>query len=146
MKLIVRTGDPIGSGRELRRHDSRIEERFFKDFRKAAPEWDVIREPRPVETDGTLVFPDFELVDRRDPKCRWLLEIIGFWTPEYLTEKLRRLRAAGLERLILCIDAGRCCSEGDLPVNARVVRFQKRIDPGAVLAIVASGSSFSTPS
>ena len=145
-KLIVRTGDPIGSGRELRRYDSRVEERFFKDFRKAAPEWDVIREPRPIETEGTLVFPDFELVNRRDPRHRWLLEIIGFWTQEYLTEKLRRLRAAGIERLILCIDEGRCCSEADLPADARVVRFQKRIKPDAVLAIVASASAASAPS
>jgi uncharacterized protein len=136
-KLIVRTGDPIGAGRELRRHDSRVEERFFKDFRRAAPEWDVIREPRPLEAAGTLLFPDFELVHRRDPERRWLLEIIGFWTQQYLDEKLRRLRAAGFDRLILCIDESRCCSEGDLPANAKIIRFQKRIDPRAVLALVA---------
>ena len=32
------------------------------------------------------------------------LEIAGFWTPDYLTTKLRRLRSAGLDRLVICIE------------------------------------------
>jgi hypothetical protein len=134
--FIVRSGDPIGPGRELARYDSRLEERFAKDFGRAAPQWDVIREPQPVVTDGTLIFPDFELAHRHDPERRWLLEIVGFWTREYLLEKLRRLRAARLERLILCIDEKRACRDEDLPVDARIIRYRNRIDPRAVLAIV----------
>ncbi|HEY3233956.1 MAG TPA: DUF790 family protein, partial [Polyangiaceae bacterium] len=134
--LEVRSGDPIGPGRELRRHDSRLEERFEKAFRRAAPDWDVIREPNPVEADGVLVFPDFELLHRRDPERRWYLEIVGFWTREYLDEKLRRLRAAGIDRLVLCIDEKRCCKDEELPPNARVVRYKKRIDPRTVLAML----------
>lgn len=38
-----------------------------------------------MEAAGTLIFPDFELVHRRERERRWLLEIAGFWTPEYLT-------------------------------------------------------------
>lgn len=135
-KLIVRSGDPIGSGRELPRHDSHLEERFERDFRRAAPDWDVVREPRPVEAGGTLIFPDFELFHRREPARRWLLEIAGFWTPDYLTKKLERLRAAGLERLVLCIDERRQCSDAELPGNARVVRYKKRIDPAAILSVI----------
>jgi len=135
-RLVVRSGDPIGAGRELARHDSRLEERFERDFRRAAAAWDVIREPRPVDAAGTLVFPDFELVHRRDSERRWLLEIAGFWTPEYLESKLRRLRAAGLDRLVLCIDERRQCAETELPRHARVVRYRNRIDPTAILAII----------
>jgi predicted nuclease of restriction endonuclease-like RecB superfamily len=134
--LVVRSGDPIRAGRELAKHDSRLEERFDNDFRRAAPEWDLVREPRPVEADGTLVFPDFELIHRRDSGRRWLLEIVGFWTPDYLTQKLRRLRAARLDRLILCIDERRRCAETDIPRDASVVRYKNRIDPASVLAIV----------
>lgn len=137
--LVVRSGDPIGAGRELSRHDSRLEERFERDFRRAAPEWDVVREPRPVDAAGTLVFPDFELFHRRDPARRWLLEIAGFWTPEYLETKLRRLREAGLERLVLCIDERRRCTAAELPRDARVVRYKNRIDPADVLAALGSG-------
>lgn len=38
-----------------------------------------------------------------------LLEIVGFWTADYVAKKLRRWRAAGLGRLILSIDAARNC-------------------------------------
>jgi predicted nuclease of restriction endonuclease-like RecB superfamily len=134
--FVLRSGDPIGAGRELARHDSRLEERFDRDFRRAAQDWDVIREPRPVSSGNTLIFPDFELVHRGDKNRRWLLEIVGFWTQKYLTEKLERLRAAGIERLVLCIDQNRHCAEGDLPRNARVIRYKTKIDPRAVLAII----------
>lgn len=136
-KLVVRSGDPIGAGRELARHDSRLEARFERDFRRAAPDWDVVREPRPVEAGGTLVFPDFELFHRRDQERRWLLEIAGFWTPDYLTTKLRRLRNAGLERLVICIDERRGCADSEIPPDARLVRYKNRIDPGVVLSIIA---------
>jgi predicted nuclease of restriction endonuclease-like RecB superfamily len=135
-KLVVRSGDPIAPGRELTRHDSRLEERFERDFRRAAPTWDVVREPRPVEAAGTLIFPDFELLNRRDPERRWLLEIAGFWTPEYLESKLGRLRAAGLHRLVLCIDERRPCTDAEFPRDARVIRYRNRIDPAAVLAVI----------
>jgi hypothetical protein len=136
--FILRSGDPIAVGDELARYDSRVEERFARDFRRAAPGWDVIREPRPVETGGALTFPDFELIHRGDPKRRWLLEVVGFWTAEYLKEKLERLRVAGLTRLILCIDARRQCHDDAFPDEARVIRYKSRIDPRAVVAIIGS--------
>jgi hypothetical protein len=89
-----------------------------------------------VETSGTLIFPDFELAHRHNPEHRWLLEIVGYWTSEYLNEKLRRLRAARLDRLILCIDEKRCCRGEDLPEDARMVRYRNRIDPREVLKII----------
>jgi predicted nuclease of restriction endonuclease-like RecB superfamily len=137
-KLMVRSGDPIGSGRELAKFDSRLEQRFAKEFGRATTEWDVVREPRPLNAGGTLVFPDFELVSRREPERRWFVEIAGFWTPEYLTGKLERLRAAGIERLVLCIDERRKCSDSELPREARIVRYKNRVDPATILAIIQS--------
>lgn len=94
------------------------------------------REPEPVESGEFLVFPDFAVVHRHDTSRRFLLEIVGFWTPDYLREKLSRLRAMPNIPLVLCIDRGLNCSAGELPPHARVVWFQKRIDPGAVLAVI----------
>ncbi len=143
--LVIRSGDPIRPGRELRRHDSKLEERFAEDFRRAAPEWDVVREPRPLDAGGTWIYPDFELVHRHDAGRRWLLEIVGFWTPSYLDHKLRRLQAAGLERFVLCIDEKRCCQEADLPPQARIIRYKTRIPPSAVLAIIAPTEAVPAP-
>lgn len=132
--VTVRSGDPLRPSRELAQYDSRLEARFAKDFRSVARDWNLVREPRPVESLGSLIFPDFELVHRHDGARRWLLEIIGFWTPKYLEEKLRHLRAAGLENVILCIDQERACSEAELVAGAKIIRFKRRIDVQAVLA------------
>ena len=134
--LAVRSGAPLGTGRALIRNESRIEDKFERDFRRAAPGWQLLCEPRPLASGSSLIFPDFELIHREDPSRRWLLEIVGFWTHRYLTEKLARLRAAGIERLVLCVDQKRQCAEEELPLDARLVRYKTRIDPRAVLAIV----------
>lgn len=134
--LIVRSGDPIGSGKELPAHDSRVEERFVRDFGRAATDWDIVREPHPVDANGTLIFPDFELVNRRQPKRRWLLEIVGYWTPDYLAKKFALLRAAKIDRLILCIDERRHCAEEALPECKGVIRYRSRVRPADVLAII----------
>jgi predicted nuclease of restriction endonuclease-like RecB superfamily len=63
------------------------------------------------------------------------------WTREYLEKKFAALRKANVANLILCVDAERGCSEGDLPLGARVVRFKRRIDPAAVLAFASQAVS-----
>ncbi len=129
-------GDPIAVGAMPRAYDSRLEERFARDFVRANLDWDLVREPEPVPAGEFLVFPDFAVVHRHDKSRRFLLEIVGFWTPDYLREKLGRLRAMPHIPLVLCIDRGLNCSAGELPPHARVVWFRRRIDPGAVLAVI----------
>jgi predicted nuclease of restriction endonuclease-like RecB superfamily len=133
LRIELAAGDPVFPAAEPRRHDSRLEERFARDFRRAAPLWDVVREPEPVEAAGRLLFPDFALVSRLDGR-RWLLEIVGFWTPEYLAGKLEAYRAANLPNLILCVDQARACATEPLGFSGRVVPFRRCIDPQAVLA------------
>jgi predicted nuclease of restriction endonuclease-like RecB superfamily len=89
-----------------------------------------------VRAGDGLIFPDFLLRHRQDPSRKFLVEIVGFWTREYLEKKLAGLRRANLDNLIVCVDADRGCSEGELPLGASVVRFTKTIDPRAVLALV----------
>jgi hypothetical protein len=134
--LQLATGDPIFPASAPRQYDSRIEERFAREFRRLAPEWDVVREPEPIAADHTLIFPDFALQRRSDPGRRWLLEIVGFWTPDYVARKLALYRTARISNLILCIDEARNCAEADLPLGALVVRFRRRVDPAAVLRAI----------
>jgi len=139
--LELGSADPIFPALETRLYDSLVEERFARDFRRAAPDWDVIREPEPIAAGGTLVFPDFALQHRQHPGRRWLLEIVGFWTPGYLTRKLAQYRAAGLPNLILCIDEQRNCADGDLPDKALVVRYKRRVDAAAVHRLLLDRAS-----
>ena len=132
----LRPGDPISIGEQPRVFDSRLEERFARDFTRANLEWDLVREPEPITAGDVLVFPDFAIVHRRDTSKRFLLEIVGYWTPEYLRAKLDRLRALPDAPLVLCIDRALNCSLEELPVQARVVWFKNRIEPRAVLAAI----------
>ena len=132
--ITVRSGDPIPAGRELQAYDSQLEQRFARDFTKLATDWDIIREPGPIDIGSGLVFPDFALVSRQRRECSAYLEIAGFWTRGYLEKKLTSLKRAGIERLILCIDEKRCCGEQDFPQGAEVIRYKRRIDAKQVLA------------
>jgi hypothetical protein len=144
-ELHLSSGDPIFPAAAPRAFDSRLEERFARDFARAAPDWDLIREPEAVRAGGSLVFPDFLAVHRLAPARRFFLEIVGFWTPEYLARKLASLRACGIPDLILAVDVDRRCAEGDLPPSARVVWYRRRVDPAAVLAAAAGLSGARGP-
>lgn len=141
-RLILDSKAPLPPSQEPREYDSQLEERFAREFRKLAIDWDLIREAEPVSASGTLIFPDFLLKHRRDPSRRWLLEIAGFWTPDYLSKKLERLRDAKIDNLILCVDEERNCSEAEFPSSAKVLFFRRKVDPARVLAIIEKELSF----
>ncbi|HJW68758.1 MAG TPA: DUF790 family protein [Candidatus Binatia bacterium] len=133
--LQLGSGAPIFPGKQPRLYDSKLEERFARDFRRIAPDWDVVREPEPVPAGDALIFPDFALQHRRDGR-RWLVEIVGFWTPQYVERKLALLRAARLGNLILCVDEARSCAEAKVSASTRVIAFCRRIDAAAVLRLI----------
>ena len=62
------------------------------------------RESTPVAAGDELFLPDFTLrhADGREA----LIEIVGFWTPEYLEAKARKIATAGLGALILVVYRG----------------------------------------
>jgi predicted nuclease of restriction endonuclease-like RecB superfamily len=70
-----------------------------------------------------------------DARGVWL-EVVGFWTPEYLARKLARYAAAGIRDVVLCVDGERACDDDDPPAGACVVRFTRRIDAGALAQLL----------
>ena len=114
---------PPGAGRplsyalddssELRTHfkgsgmfDSRLEEDFAKEFEEkyggAKRKWELAREDELILVGDTVMIPDFSLTHRKDGR-RVLIEIIGFWHPQYIGRKLKKVREAGRSDLILLI-------------------------------------------
>jgi len=116
-----------------------------RDLAHLDPQWDVIREPEAVQAGATLIFPDLALVRRGPPERRFLVEVMGYWTPEYVHHKLARLRAARLDNLVFCVDEARNCGNEGLPLGAEVVRFARRVDARAVLAAIARLEGGSAP-
>ena len=93
----------------------------------------MIREPLPLQAGASLIFPDFLVRHRIHPKRQALVEIVGFWTPEYLSEKLARLRQAAPPAFVLCIDEELACAPSELPPGLPVVTFRRRVDAAAVM-------------
>jgi predicted nuclease of restriction endonuclease-like RecB superfamily len=46
----IGSGDPIFPAEQPKPFDSRLEQRFARDFARAAPDWDVVREPMPWQS------------------------------------------------------------------------------------------------
>ncbi|MEK6609036.1 MAG: DUF790 family protein [Myxococcota bacterium] len=130
--------DPLGSDRTPpARFDSAVERALFRDFRRLDSPWEIFRETEPLEAGRRLFFPDFTLVRGDDPSRRAYVEIVGFWTPEYLEAKRQTVRAMGSAApLVLCVDARLGCGHGDFP-GAEIVTFRRRVDPRAVLEALA---------
>ena len=66
-----------------------VEEKFANRFEQLANGWRLIREPDPLIVSGGGAFiPDF-MIQKYDKRI--YLEIVGFWTKEYLQKKIQKL-------------------------------------------------------
>ena len=73
--------------------DSDVERTLARKWDRATTEWDLIREDDVLDLVAEVMLPDFAL-EHPDGR-RALLEIVGFWTPEYLDEKLAKIQERG---------------------------------------------------
>lgn len=113
-------------------YDSLLEETFAERFENAKTEWVMERETEIINLKETVMIPDFMF---RHPDGRTaLLEIVGFWRPEYLRRKLEKLRAAQRKDLIVAVSRDLNVSEDDFTdVPGGVFFFKNRIQPKDVL-------------
>jgi len=128
--------DPIYSERPLPKVDARVATRFARDFARLSSRWGVVREPPPLEIGDDLLFADVELAHREHPERRFFLELLGFWTADYVRGELAKLSAASIENVILCVHESRRVSADELAPDPRVVRYKTHLDAAAILAIV----------
>ena len=118
-------------------HDSILEQAFAERWAQTPTAWRLEREVDLIPLPGSVMVPDFRLVHPAGRSC--LLELVGYWRPEYLRKKFAQVRRAGRSDLILAVSerlnlerAG--VRREDLP--ARVVWFKDRVLPQAVLAVL----------
>ncbi len=81
--------------------DSSVEEAFAAKFGPQRAGWQLIREGEILHAGQTVFVPDFTF--QHDDGTRVLLEIVGFWTPEYLAAKRQTLRQFRQPRLLLAV-------------------------------------------
>jgi len=122
-------------------YDSMLEESFVQQWQKTKTPWQLEREVDLIPIPGSVMIPDFRVVH---PDGRaYVLEIVGYWRPEYLRKKFAQVRKAGRGDLILAISerlnlekAG--VKTADLP--AQIIWFKDKLSPKAVLAVLADGA------
>jgi predicted nuclease of restriction endonuclease-like RecB superfamily len=95
----------IGPEPTRARFDSAWERHFVREFRAAraglTAGWTIARERSPLFLDGRLALPDFTL--RHSDGREALVELVGFWTPDYLRAKAEQVARAGVRPLVLVV-------------------------------------------
>ncbi len=149
----------LSSHRLPRLFDSRVEKRFFGDFLRLGSPWSIVREADLLPAGRTVFIPDFTLRHRDRPDRPVHLEIIGFWTRDYLARKRQLLRQLPPVPLILCIDRGLSLDEapaapegsptaippsGGSPLERfPVIPFTRRVPAEEVLKKIVAATNFS---
>jgi predicted nuclease of restriction endonuclease-like RecB superfamily len=122
--------------------DSRLEADFAAEFEAkyggdARRGWELAREDELILAGDAVMIPDFSFTHRKDGR-RALLEIVGFWHPQYLRRKLAKVRQAGRKDLILLVYKSANVAEGEFEAASagEVLTFTRKPILKEVLAAV----------
>ncbi|MFM7885238.1 MAG: DUF790 family protein [Pseudanabaena sp.] len=120
-------------------YDSAIEASFAEKWADLKTEWKLEREVDLIPIPGSVMIPDFRLVhpDGRN----YLLEIVGYWRPEYLRKKFSQVKQANCENLILAISERLNLEKAGVKVSdtsAITVWFKDKLLPKSVLQVIPS--------
>ncbi|WP_160135575.1 DUF790 family protein [Halococcus salsus] len=116
-------------------YDSDLERTLATKWERANTEWELVREDDVIDLGAEVLLPDFAL-EHPDGR-RAILEIVGFWTPEYLDEKLSKIRQVDVENLVLAVSENLDCTSEDIDLGAdRVLWFKTGIHVYDVVDLV----------
>ncbi|WP_019500267.1 DUF790 family protein [Pseudanabaena sp. PCC 6802] len=119
-------------------YDSMLEASFADRWDALNSEWKLEREVELIPIPGSVMIPDFRLVH---PDGRsFLLEIVGYWRPEYLRKKFSQVRQSQCENLVLAISERLNLEKAGVKVSdtpARIVWFKDKLSPKAILEAIA---------
>ncbi len=119
-------------------YDSAIESSFAERWADLKTEWKLEREVDLIPIPGSVMIPDFRLVH---PDGRsYLLEIVGYWRPEYLRKKFSQVRQSNCDNLILAISERLNLEKAGVKVSdtpALTLWFKDKLSPKAVLQAIS---------
>lgn len=116
-------------------YDSLLEEKFAERFKKLDSPWQIERETEIVNLKETVFIPDFTFYNKEDGRIAYM-EIVGFWRPEYLKRKFKKLQKASVNTIVAISE--------DLNVSEEKVKnfpgtyffFKTSINPSIVMEIL----------
>jgi predicted nuclease of restriction endonuclease-like RecB superfamily len=111
--------------------DSQLEEDFAREFEQKMGgkrgHWRMVRESEVLLLGDTVMIPDFALIDEADENRKILIELVGFWHPNYLRRKVEKVRAANCAHLLLLVYQGLNVTEEAFEGSAsEVIFFQNK--------------------
>lgn len=104
-------------------YDSTVEERFAKRFNSYNTGWALRREPEPLLAGRYVLIPDFSF-EKYGVKV--YLEVVGFWTQEYLERKISKLSALTNIDILVAADESLACSKLQ-KLRAKVIYYTKDV-------------------
>ena len=103
--------------------DSTLESSLAEKFGSERDGWRLRREGVVLEAGDALLVPDFVFTHADGTEV--ILEIVGYWTPEYLAEKFRKLGRVRAPNLLVVAREAFALAHGSLP--HAVLPFKTRI-------------------
>lgn len=120
----------------VKEFDSLVEEKFFTDWSCSETNgWILRRESQVLHSGQHVVVPDFEA--KHTTGQRVYLEIVGFWTPEYLAHKQRMIDLFPDRPIVLLVQS-RIASKLEPAPNHHVLDFERKIEVSRVMGILES--------
>lgn len=105
--------------------DSAAEEAFYNKFvRNSKSKWAIEREGSILDLKDTVMIPDFKFTHKEDGRTAHL-EIVGFWTPEYLAKKLDKLSRVKETNIVVAVPESLNCSKEAFA--GPVVHYKQRL-------------------
>ncbi|MEM1250955.1 MAG: DUF790 family protein [Cyanobacteria bacterium P01_H01_bin.21] len=122
-------------------YDSMVESAFAERWnglvQKGKTQWQLEREVELIPIPGSVMIPDFRLVH---PDGRvYLLEIVGYWRPDYLRKKFAQVQKSDRQNLILAISERLNLAKAGIDVKnvpAKVIWFKDKLQPKPLLNLL----------
>jgi predicted nuclease of restriction endonuclease-like RecB superfamily len=116
-------------------YENPVIEKLATTWSKAGGEWTLEPSGEVIDLGDSAFIPDFVL--RREDGARVFLEVLGFWTPEHLRERLLEFDHARIKNFILAAwDELRGSRDPLTNVPPNTIVFKRSLDP-SVVALMA---------
>jgi uncharacterized protein len=117
-----------------------IEEKLLAAWGKSASAWAISSGKEVIDLGACAFIPDF-VITHQDGR-KFYLELLGFWTPRYLDERLKEFARAGFDGYLLAVSEElRGSREKPLGLPANVITYKSALAPAAIrAALEALGS------
>ena len=135
--------------------DSSVEEKFASSFNSLNTGWELRREPEPLIAGRHVLIPDFSF---EKYGIKLFMEIVGFWTKEYIERKLSKLSSLSPDtEIIVAVNETLRCSESKLsavkaallltyskevplePILSHLRTLEQKVEEGQVQELLRNG-------